>query len=188
MADVLLFHHALGLTDGVAACADELRSHGHRVTLPDLYEGAAFASIDEGVAHAEQLGFDEVIARGVATAQSLPAGIVYAGFSLGVLPAQKLAQTRPGARGALLYHSAVAPSAYGTWWPDGVPVQIHVMEQDAWGDVDVAEELARTVSDAELYLYPGSAHLFTDSSFGDYDHDAAQLVLERTLELLRRLD
>jgi dienelactone hydrolase len=188
MAELILFHHAQGLTDGVAAFADRLRSHGHQVSAPDLYDGATFATIDEGVAHAERIGFDEIIARGAAAAEPLPAGIVYAGFSLGVLPAQKLAQTRPGARGALLYHSGVPVSTFGSGWPDGVPLQIHVMEQDEWGDVEDCAELARTIDGAELYLYPGSAHLFCDSSLGDYDHEAAELVFERTLAMLRRLD
>ena len=66
----------------------------------------------------------------------MPADVVYAGFSLGVLPAQALAQTRPGARGALLFHACVAPDEFGTPWPKAVPLQVHLMEADAWAEED----------------------------------------------------
>src|SRR5215212_681288 len=74
MAELLLFHHAEGLTPGVLA------------------------------------------------AEGLPEGLVYLGFSLGVLPAQMLAQTRAGARAAVLFHSCVPASEFGGW-PPGVPLQ-----------------------------------------------------------------
>src|SRR5664280_410012 len=102
MAEVLLFHHALGRTPGVVAFADELRLAGHTVHAPDLFDGRTFDTIDAGMAHVGEIGFREVIARGERAAEGLPSALVYAGFSLGVLPAQKLAQTRPGARGARL--------------------------------------------------------------------------------------
>jgi dienelactone hydrolase len=188
VAHVLLFHHALGLTPGVEAFADDLRERGHQVTLPDLYDGATFATVDEGVAHAELVGSDEIVARGVAVAEPLPPDLVYAGFSLGVLPAQRLAQTRPGARAAILYHGGLPLSMFGTGWPPGVPLQLHVMDQDPWGDLEFVEELARTVPDAERYLYPGWGHLFTDRGHEDHDPEAAALVLARTLELLDRVD
>src|SRR5262245_7889753 len=101
MADVLLFHHALGQTSGFLAFADDLRRAGHTVHTPDLYDGHTFQTLDEGIAYAQEVGFGDVIERGVRVADDLPNELVYAGFSLGVLPAQKLAQTRPGARGAL---------------------------------------------------------------------------------------
>ena len=72
---------------------------------PDLFDGRTFPSIDEGMAHAKEIGFDDILERGVRVADDLPAELVYAGFSLGEMAAQKLAQTRPGARGALLFYS-----------------------------------------------------------------------------------
>ena len=138
------------------------------------------------MAHAEQIGFDEIIDRGVQAAASLPASIVYAGFSLGVLPAQKLAQTRPGALGALLYHEGVAASTFGAAWPDQVALQVHLSEHDQWSELDVAQKLVEDAADAELYVYPGSAHLFTDATLADYDEAAARLVLERSKEFLGR--
>jgi dienelactone hydrolase len=187
MTTVILFHHTQGLTPGIVAFADELRAHGHTVHVPDLFEGATFGTLEDGIAHAEKIGFDRIIARGVAAAEDLPADVVYAGFSLGVLPAQKLAQTRPGARGVVLYHGGVPVSTFGERWPDGVPLQLHLMDQDVLGEVDIVEELAEAVDGAELFLYPGSAHLFTDNSLEAYDHGAAQQVLTRTLDLLARV-
>lgn len=187
MGELILFHHAQGLTRGVEVFADALRAAGHRVTVPDLYEGATFATLAEGVAHAEHIGFEEIIDRGVAAAEGLREGIVYAGFSLGVLPAQKLAQTRPGALGALLYHEGLAASTFGDSWPDGVALQVHVSEHDEWVELDVTRDLVAGAADAELFIYPGSGHLFTDSGLDVFVPEAAELVLQRSIEFLDRL-
>ena len=190
MTTVLLFHHAQGQTKGFLAFADELREAGHTVHTPDLYGGKTFDDLDEGVAHAGNvIGFDEILSRGTATATDLPPDIVYTGFSLGVMPAQSLAQTRPGARGAILYSAAMPASEFGGSWPEGVPLQIHMMDADPWAEEDrpAAEALVAEVEDAELFLYPGSGHLFADSSLGDYDEQAAGLLKERTLAFLQRV-
>jgi dienelactone hydrolase len=185
VAEVLLFHHALGLTSGCLAFADNLRAAGHVVHTPDLYEGKILSDIPGGVHHAQkEIGFDTIMERGRLAAEGLPNEIVYAGFSLGVMPAQMLAQTRPGAKGALLFHASVLTSEFGGPWPQGVPLQIHTMEEDELGDVDVARELARTIEGAELFLYPGDRHLFADNSVPDYDESAANLLKQRTLSFL----
>ena len=188
MSEVVLFHHALGLTQGIVQFADELRKSGHIVHTPDLYEGRTFETLGEGMVYAEQIGFDEVIARGVQAVEGLPVGLVYAGFSLGVLPAQKLAQTRLGARGALLVYSCVPVSEFGSAWPVGVPVQVHGMDADpifvGEGDIDAARALVDSTRDAELFLYPGDQHYFADSSLPSYDAGAAELLLQRTLAFL----
>jgi dienelactone hydrolase len=187
MAEVLLFHHAHGLTAGVQAFADEIRAAGHVVHTPDLYEGQTFDDLEEGIGYARQVGFDAILERGVRAADGLPDGLVYAGMSLGAMPAQKLAQTRPGANGALLLHAALPPAEFGGPWPPGVPLQIHLMDQDEFaleGDLDAARELDDTVENAELFLYPGDRHLFTDSSLADYDERAATLVKQRVIAFL----
>ena len=137
MAEVLLFHHALGFTEGVRAFADELRAAGHDVTTPDLFEGVTFDSLDEGVAHAESIGFEEITERGVDAVAGLGDRLVVAGFSLGVLPAQAIAQTRPGVAGAILYHGAMPSSTFGDAWPEGVALQIHLGEDDPWASEDL---------------------------------------------------
>ena len=189
MAEVLLFHHAMGQTTGFRAFADELREAGHTVHTPDLFDGRKFGSIEEGMAYAEQIGFpNAIIERGERTANELAPELVYAGFSLGVVPAQKLAQTRAGARGALLYYSCVPLSYFGGSWPAGVPAQIHGMDEDpifvGEGDVDAARELVEAADDAELFLYPGDRHYFADSSLPRYDESAAKLLIQRTLAFL----
>jgi len=188
MAEVLLFHHAQGQTAGVLAFADELRRAGHTAHTPDLYDGRVFATLDDGLAYAPEVGFGNLLDRGVGAADGLPNELVYAGFSLGVLPAQKLAQTRAGARGALLFESCIPVSEFGTAWPAGVPVQIHGMDADPFfageGDIDAARALVESAEDAELFVYPGDRHLFADSSLPSYDADAAKLLTQRVLDFL----
>lgn len=189
MAEVLLFHHAQGLTKGVLDFADELRRAGHEVHVPDLYDGHVFDSLDEGLAYARETGFATIQEHGIRAADGLPDAIVYAGFSLGAMPAQQLAQTRTGACGALLFHSCAPISEFGTEWPADVPVQVHGMESDPFfteegGDIDAAQALVASTDQAKLFLYPGDQHLFADSSLSSYDADAAGLLTRRVLDFL----
>lgn len=192
MAEVLLFHHVQGLTPGVLAFAETLRQAGHTVHTPDLLDGRVFESIDDGIAYAGEVGFGEVLQRGVRAADDLPTDLVYAGFSLGVMSAQQLAQTRPGARGALFFHSCIPTAEFDSPWPAGVPVQIHGMDADPYfvgeGDIEAARALvADAPDDAELFLYPGGEHLFADSSLPAYDEAAASLLTSRVLQFLAAL-
>jgi dienelactone hydrolase len=191
MAEVLLFHHALGLTPGIDRFAGTLREAGHAVHTPDLFEGRTFGSIPDGMGYVQEIGFGEVMARGRAAAEALPAELVYAGFSLGVVPAQLLAQTRPGARGALLCYSAVTMSEFGDGWPAGVPVQVHGMDADPYfvdeGDIDAAREIVASADDGELFVYPGDQHYFADSTLPSYRPEAAALLTERVLAFLGKI-
>jgi dienelactone hydrolase len=193
VAEVLLFHHAQGLTPGVRAFADSLQTAGHTVHTPDLFDGRTFDSIDAGMAFVNEAGFDELRARGVKLAEQYPAELDYAGMSVGEMIAQQLAQTRAGARGALLFYSCIPIS--GEWafgpWPEGVPVQIHGMDSDpifvGEGDIDAAREIVEKAEDAELFLYPGDQHYFADSSLPSYDAEATALLTKRVLEFLGRV-
>ncbi|GIG64695.1 dienelactone hydrolase family protein [Phytomonospora endophytica] len=186
MAEVLLYHHIQGLTDGVRAFAEDLRQAGHTVHTPDLFDGRTFATIQEGFGFARDAGFEAIRERGIAAADQLAPGLVYAGFSFGVTIAQRLAQTRPGARGALLMHSCMPVTEYGDTWPQGLPVQIHGKEGDEFFDEDLpaARELADSTPVAELFVYPGDQHLFADSSLDAYDPQAAALLMERVQAFL----
>ncbi|MDQ3345106.1 MAG: dienelactone hydrolase family protein [Chloroflexota bacterium] len=189
MTEVVLYHHAQGLTDGVKAFADELRNAGHAVHLPDLFEGQTFATLDEGIAYAKRTGFDTINDRGIAAAAGHADALVYAGFSLGGMPAQQLAQTRAGAKGALLFHSCFPVSEFGEAWPAGVSVQVHGMDADPFfaeegGDLDAARALVESTEQAELFLYHGKEHLFADSSLPSYDQTAATLLTRRVLSFL----
>jgi dienelactone hydrolase len=195
LAEVVLFHHVQGLTDGVLAFAEQLRSGGHTVHTPDIWEGARPATVEEGMAYEESVGGEVLEARVQKAVADLPAELVYAGFSWGAANAQQLAQTRPGARGALLYESFVSLSAEWSFgpWPDGVPVQVHGMDRDPFfaleGDLEAARELEAMLGPelAEVFVYPGDKHLFTDSSLPSYDAEATKLVLEHSLDLLHDL-
>ena len=189
MANVVLFHHVQGLTSGVTAFADTLRGAGHTVHVPDLFEGRLFDSIESGMAFVRgNGGFGAVAARGIAAADGLPNDLVYAGFSLGVVPAQELAQNRPGARGALLFNACMPAQEFGSW-PDGLPAQVHGMEADPFfaeqdGDLAAAEALAAQHTTVEVFLYPGDQHLFADSSLPSFDKNASALLTRRTLDFL----
>ena len=182
MAEVVVFHHSLGLTDSVRRFADALRDAGHTVHTPDLYDGRTFATIEEGMAHAEELGFPMgIVDKGRAAAESFPADAYYVGFSLGVMVAQSLAQTKPGARGAVLVYAALPLGEWGdNWpaeWPDGVPLQIHMTEGDE--DEAIAKTLVETVPGAQLFSYPGPDHLFAE-----HDDAAAAQLTQRVLDFL----
>jgi dienelactone hydrolase len=192
VAEVLLLHHAQGLTRGVLSFADQIRNAGHVVHTPDLYDGKTFTELADGIGYAKQVGFGTIDERGRLAADKLPKEIVYAGFSLGVMTAQMLAQTRPGAKGALLFYSCAPASEFGGPWPKGVPLQIHMMDADEWvlppnQDLEAARELDATVEDAQLFLYPGDRHLFADSSLPSYDEKAAALAMERVLSFLEKI-
>jgi len=186
MSEVLLYHHVQGLTDGVRSFAEELRQAGHTVHTPDLFDGRTFGTLEEGMAFAREIGFEALAERGMALAEPIQPGVVYAGFSFGVMIAQRLAQTRPGARGALLMYSCLPVSEFGEAWPHGVPVQVHGKEGDEFflEDIDAARDLLASSDQAELFLYPGTQHLFADSSLSDYDAAASQLLTQRVLAFL----
>jgi dienelactone hydrolase len=186
MTEVVLYHHVQGLTDGVRAFAEELERAGHTVHTPDLFDGRRFETIEEGMAFARDAGFGALAERGVAAAEGFGADVVYAGFSFGVMPAQQLAQTRPGARGALLIYSCLPVSEFGDAWPQDVPVQVHGKEGDPFfaEDIDAARALVDSTDRGELFLYPGEEHLFADSSLPAYDASAAKLLTERVLAFL----
>ena len=186
MTEVVLYHHVQGLTDGVQSFADELRQAGHPVHTPDLFEGRTFDTIEEGMAFAREAGFGALADRGLAAAQGIRPDVVYAGFSFGVMPAQQLAQTRPGARGAVFMSGCLPVSEFGDAWPEGVPVQVHGKEGDPFfaEDLEAAQALVGSTDRAQLFLYPGEEHLFADSSLPAYDAAAAALLTERVLAVL----
>ncbi|MDX1450256.1 MAG: dienelactone hydrolase family protein [Acidimicrobiia bacterium] len=188
---MILFHHVHGQTAGFHAFADDLRAAGHTVHTPDLFDGRTFATIEDGMTHVSELGFETIIERATSAADSYDGPAVFAGMSLGVVPAQMLAQTSDRARGALLLHSCVPISEFGDAWPTGVPVQIHAMDEDPFfvedGDIDAARDLVSSTDEAELFLYPGDQHLFADSSLDSYDEASTRLLLTRVKDFLERI-
>jgi dienelactone hydrolase len=190
MTEVVLYHHIQGLTGGVQSFGEKLRQAGHTVHTPDLFDGRTFATIEEGMAFAREAGFGALADRGVAAAEGLGPEVVYAGFSFGVMVAQQLAQTRPGARGAVLMSACLPVSEFGEAWPEDVPLQVHGKDADLFFDEDLeaARALVDSTDQAELFLYPGDEHLFADSSLPAYDAAAAALLTERVLAFLAPLE
>jgi dienelactone hydrolase len=192
MAEITLFHHIQGFTPGVGALADRLRSDGHTVHAPDAFDGRTFRTLDEGMAHAKTIGFGAILERSVAEANALASDAVYIGLSMGAMAAQQLAQTRDGCRGAVLVDACLPVEEFGDAWPAGVPVQIHGMEDDpifaGEGDLDAARALVASTDAAELFLYPGDVHLFSDASLPTHDPAATELMIARIVEFLARLD
>ena len=190
MTEVVLYHHVQGLTEGVRWFAEDLRQAGHAVHTPDMFDGRTFGTLEEGMTFAREEGFGALAERGVVAAEGIGPSAVYAGFSFGVMPAQQLAQTRPGARGALLMYSCLPVSEFGEAWPEGVPVQVHGKEADSFfaEDLEAAQALVDSTDRAELFLYPGEEHLFADSSLPAYDAAAAALLMERVLRFLAAVE
>lgn len=193
MVTVVLFHHVMGLTDGVREFAGRLEGDGVVVHTPDLYDGEVATGLEEGFAVMKGIGEETITGRIESALTDLPPGLIYAGMSYGVMTAQRLAQTRPGALGALLYEACVPIT--GEWafgpWPKGLPVQVHGMDDDEFfaheGDIDAARELVDAVENGELFTYPGDSHLFLDSSLPSYDASATELAIERSRAFLDRL-
>ena len=186
MVEVVMYHHIQGLTEGVRSFAEGLRRAGHTVHTPDLFDGRTFGTLEEGMDYARGVGFGALAERGIAAAESIRHDAVYAGISFGVMIAQQLAQTRPGALGALLIDACIPVSEFGASWPEGVPVQIHGKDDDPFfaEDRDAAEALAAAADRAALFLYPGAEHLFMDSSLPAFDPVAAALLTERVQAFL----
>ncbi|XKH55836.1 dienelactone hydrolase family protein [Citricoccus nitrophenolicus] len=188
MTAILLFHHALGLTDGVRWLAGRLADAGHTVHTPDLFAGRTFGTLEDGVAHAGQdVGVDGILQRADEAAATHPEATGFLGISLGALPAYRLAQTRPSARACIAISAALPVDHFAPHWPAGVALDLHLKSSDPWGedDLPVAWRLAGDV--AELYEYPGDQHLFTEHGHSDFDPAATNLVLSRTLATLERV-
>jgi Dienelactone hydrolase and related enzymes len=189
MAEVVLFHSALGLRPGVHAIADILREAGHTVTLPDYYDGEYFDDLDGGLRKRDSLGFPELTRRFRKISETISRPTVFAGFSLGAMAAQLLAATHPAARGAVLLHGAGRASEFTDGpWPSAVPVQVHYAENDPWMDPEEVDDLRAAVTAAgaafEAYTYPGDAHLFTDPGLPEHDPESAALIWRRVLAFL----
>ena len=184
MANVTVFHHALGLTAGIEAFANALAAGGHDVSTPDLFDGATFTSIEAGVAHAETLGFEKIAEAGAKAVTG--DRVVVIGFSLGVLPAQKVAQQRPGVVAAVLCHSAAPLGFFGDTWPSGVALQTHAGARDPFVEEDreAIDQLLEAASVSQAHWYDTEAHLFADATSADFDATLAGQLATRTLEFL----
>jgi dienelactone hydrolase len=196
MAEMVLFRSALGLRLGVTAAADRLRAAGHNVHTPDYYDGEVFDDLNEGLRKRDELGYAKIAQRARDAVARLPAELVFAGFSLGAMPAELLAATTPGTRGAVLMHAAIPVKGFGGFgverWPAGVPVQAHYAAEDPWveaGEVAALGDAVRGAGAAfEEHAYPGSGHLFADPDLPGYDRASSEEMWRRVLDFLDRVN
>ncbi len=198
MAEVVMFHSVLGLRPGVLGAADRLRAAGHTVHTPDLFDGEVFDDIDDGMRKEEALGFREIARRTEEAVAGLPAGLVFAGFSMGIAYAEMLAASRPGTLGAVLMHGAVPVEALTEYfgverWPEGVPVQVHYAVDDPWVEAEqevapLGEDVRGAGAEFEEYVYSGSGHLFADPDLQEYDRASSEAMWERVISFLDRID
>lgn len=186
MANLVIFHSALGLRPALLRWADRLRDRGHQVHTPDLFDGEVFDELEQGVAKRDAIGIPELIYRAHAAVAELPEDLFYAGFSMGAASAQMLAGSRPGARGAILMHAALPlPALQIASWPAAVPVQLHYAEEDPWVDEATVEALqAALVDQLEIHRYPGANHLFADDDSPDFAAESASAMLERAEQFI----
>lgn len=193
MAEIMLFHAALGLRHGVIDGANRLRDVGHIVYTPDYFDGEVFSDLAEGERKSDALGMEEMAKR-VRTAVAVrQPRLVFAGFGLGAGLAELLAGTQPEAQGVLLIHGAIpVEEAAPTGWPPGVPVQVHHAVEDAWTDGGAVAALQASVAAAgaffEAHAYPGSGRVLTDPDLPGYDDASAEVMWERILDFLKRVD
>jgi dienelactone hydrolase len=188
--NIMLFHSTYGLRPAVHRAADRLRAAGHEVWTPDLFDGRTFDTVEEGMAYNEELGKEELLKRAVlAAAPYSERGLVYAGFSLGAATAQTLALGDAKARGLLLLHGTSDIAATAS--VDGLPVQLHVAEPDAYETDDWLSawylQMRKVGADVEVYRYAGAGHLYTDSDLPDYDEEAAEATWRVALGFLETL-
>ena len=198
MAEVVMFHSVLGLRPGVLDAAERLRTAGHTVHTPDLFDGEIFDNLDDGMGKEEALGFREIVGRTEVAVAGLPAGLIFAGFSMGVVYAERLAASRPGALGAVLMHGAVPVDGLTEYfgierWPEGVPVQVHYAVDDPWVEaeqevVPLGDAVRGAGAEFEQYVYPGSGHLFADPDFFEYDRASSKAMWERVVAFLDGID
>ena len=188
--NIMLFHSTFGLRPAVLQAADRLRSAGHEVWTPDLFEGRTFESVEEGMEHKEKIGKEELLKRAVlAAAPYSERGLVYSGFSFGASVAQTLALGDDKARGLLLLHGTSDIAANAS--VDDLAVQLHVAEPDQFETDDWLSswylQMGRAGADVEVYRYAGAGHLYTDPGLPDYDEEAAEATWRVALGFLESL-
>lgn len=179
IAEIILFHHAQGLTEGLRRMADRLRASGHVVHTPDMYSGVVFDRLDEGLAFASRIGHDAIEEVARRAARQHPHTDTVIGFSLGAFPAQLLAQEWIRIHQVALIAGGLPPHELVGDWRVDVRLALHAADPDDWVPPGALEPLLHHARGAEVYRYRGVRHMFADPSSPDYDADAADLFEER---------
>lgn len=184
MAQIVLFHHSQGLTEGLRFLARRLEAVGHRVHTPDFFSGKVFSRPDEGLAFAGMVGHDAMEELAKRTAREHKGVDTVIGFSLGAFAAQLLAQEVRSVQRCVLVGGALDPRELQGDWRHGVALSIHLAQPDDWINHDDLDALIKRAHQAEVHTYRGVGHMFADPSHPDYDADAADLFEERLVDWL----
>lgn len=195
MTAIALFPSVLGVRPGILDAAQRLRQAGHDVLVVDLYGGRTFDEYEPAMAYAhEEVGLEELMRRAREAVVALPDGLVAAGFSLGCVMAVHVA-TRRRVSGVVMIAGAIPVSSFGdgSRWPAGVPAQTHSTVADPWREQDEVDQAVRDVTEGggtiEVFDYPGSGHLFTDSTLpAEYDPVATEAMWGRVLAFVSDCD
>lgn len=191
MAQLLLLHHALGVTSALRRLADRFEDAGHDVVVPDLFESRVFASVEEGMEHVESVGIETLAGLGEDAASDMQPGFVVCGISLGAIAAMR-AGVSNDAVAAVVVASACIPEEYiGGPWPRTLPLRVVASREDAMfrdeGDLEAATEYTHSAQQAKLKLMPGREHLFVEAD--DPESTAAtEWLVETVMRFLDRVD
>ena len=147
MVEVVLFHHVQGLTDGVRAFADGLRTGGHTVHTPDLFDGELPATVQDGIAHVQGLGEELLRDRAQEAVDDLPSDLVYAGFSFGVMMYFWLTGVAPDPAGKAIQDLASLPHKPGPLWAGLAAVVARAMQKEPARRWKSAEEMAAALAE-----------------------------------------
>lgn len=179
MAEIILFHHAQGLTEGLRTLAERLHAAGHDVHTPDLYSGVVFDRLDEGLAFASRIGHDAIEEVARRSARQYPHTDTVIGFAMGAFPAQLLAQEWSKVHHVTLVAGGLPPHELSGEWRVDVRLDVHVADPDDWVPPGSLDPLMVHARGSHLHRYRGVRHMFADPSSPDYDADAADLFEER---------
>ncbi|WP_328614848.1 dienelactone hydrolase family protein [Amycolatopsis sp. NBC_00355] len=184
MVNIVVFHSVLGLRPVELGAAERLRAAGHDVVTPDLYAGLTAATLDDGFALMDRVGWAAISRRAAEAVRDLPPSTVLLGVSMGCGVVQSVLPDRPAAAGVLLLHALAAIPASAR---DGLPVQVHVADPDPIAPPAEVAAWREATPGAEVFTYPGAGHFYTDAEDPGYDEVAAALTWRRALGFLRTL-
>jgi dienelactone hydrolase len=183
---VILFHSVCGLRPVELAAAEMIRAAGHNVSTPDLYDGVTADTIEQGFELKDDIGWDRICERAKTALVELPASTVLGGFSMSAGVVASVWPGRPKTRGVLLLHAPAEIPGAMHW--DGLRVQLHVAEHDRFAPADEwttwQAEAERVGIAAEVFVYPGAGHFYTDQSLADHQASAARQTWDRVLRFL----
>lgn len=186
MATIVLFHHAGGRTPGVLAIVRRLEEAGHTVVVPDYFDGITFTTMGEALAHLDAVSMPELFQRAEQAVAHMEQPFVVAGISLGAALAQHLAHTDARVQGLVSLEGFIDPQFLAGGLPQSLPITIHGSADDPFfaEDLPAAQAVAASHPVADLHLYEGCGHLFTDDSWDTNDASQTDLVLERVQAFL----